>query len=57
MASLKNKKAESLAESNAAVGRKVGERSDFTRSQLDYIEKNFAAIVELAVQEVFNAPD
>ncbi len=40
---------------NAAVGRNVGERSDFTRPQLDEIEKNFAAIVERAVQEVFNA--
>jgi hypothetical protein len=42
-------------QANAAVGRNVGERSDFTRLQLDEIEKNFAAIVERAVQEVFNA--
>jgi hypothetical protein len=39
---------------NAAVGRKVGERSDFTRPQLDEIDKDFVAIVERAVQEVFN---
>jgi hypothetical protein len=42
---------------NAAVGGKIGERSNFTRLQLDYVEKNFAAIVEQAVQEVFNAPN
>jgi superfamily II DNA or RNA helicase len=40
---------------NSAAGRKTGERSDFTRPQLDEIEKNFAAIVEKAVQEVFSA--
>jgi hypothetical protein len=39
---------------NTAVGRRAGERSEFTRPQLDEIEKNFAAIVEKAVQEVFN---
>ncbi len=42
-------------QANAAVGRKVGERSDFTRLQLDQIEAEFAAIVGRAVQEVFNA--
>jgi len=42
-------------QADAAVGRKVGERSDFTRPQLDEIENDFAAIVERAVQEVFNA--
>jgi hypothetical protein len=42
-------------QANAAVGRKVGERSDFTRLQLDEIDSNFAAIVDRAVQEVFNA--
>jgi hypothetical protein len=40
---------------NAAVQRKVGERSDFTRLQLDEIDSKFAVIVERAVQEVFNA--
>jgi hypothetical protein len=42
-------------QADAAVGRKVGERSDFTRLQLDEIERNFDAIVERAVQDVFNA--
>jgi DNA-binding transcriptional MerR regulator len=42
-------------QANTAVGRKVGERSDFTQPQLDQIDKDFAAIVERAVQEVFNA--
>jgi hypothetical protein len=40
---------------NTAVGRKVGERSDFSRPQLEHIEKDFSAIVDRAVQEVFNA--
>ena len=40
---------------NTAVGRKAGERSDFSRPQLEQIEKDFAAIMERAVQEVFNA--
>jgi hypothetical protein len=39
---------------NAAVGRKEGERSEFTRQQLDQIDKDFAAIVAQAVQKVFN---
>ncbi len=43
-------------QADAAVGRRVGERSNFTRPQLDEIERNFAAIVEQAVQEVFDAP-
>ena len=38
---------------NTAVGRKAGERSDFSRPQLDQIENDFAEIVERAVQEVF----
>ena len=42
-------------EANAAVGRKVGERSEFTGPQLDEIEKTFASIVNRAVKEVFNA--
>jgi hypothetical protein len=40
---------------NTTVGREAGERSDFTRSQLDQINKDFAAIVEGAIQEVFSA--
>jgi hypothetical protein len=40
---------------NTAVGRKAGERSDFTRPQLDEIDKKFVALVEQAVQEVFNS--
>ena len=40
---------------NAAVGRKVRERSDFTRPQLDEIDRNFAAILDRAVKEVFSA--
>ena len=42
---------------NAAVGRKAGERKDFTRPQIDQIESDFGAIVERAVQGVFNAKD
>ena len=42
-------------QADAAVGRNLGERSDFTRPQLDEIEDKFAAIVDRAVQEVFNA--
>jgi superfamily II DNA or RNA helicase len=38
-----------------AVGRRLGERSDFTRPQLDQIDSDFAAIVDKAIQEVFNA--
>jgi hypothetical protein len=40
---------------NTTVGRKAGERSDFTQPQLDLIEKNFVAIVDLAVKEVLDA--
>lgn len=40
---------------NTTVGRKAGERSDFTQPQLDQIDTNFAAIVEQAVREVFDA--
>jgi superfamily II DNA or RNA helicase len=39
---------------NTAVGRKTGERSEFTRPQLDQIEKEFPAIVQHAIEEVFN---
>ena len=42
-------------QANTAVGRKVGERSEFTQPQFDQIDRDFAAIVERAVQEVFNA--
>jgi hypothetical protein len=38
---------------NAAVGRTIGERSEFSRQQLDQIDKDFAGIVEQAVKEVF----
>lgn len=41
-------------QANTAVGRKAGERSEFSKSQLEQIEADFAAIVEKAVQEVFN---
>jgi hypothetical protein len=40
---------------NTAVGRSGGERSDFTRPQLDEIDQNFATLVERAIQEVFSA--
>ena len=39
---------------NTAMGRKAGERSEFTRPQLDHIDRDFAAMVKRAVQEVFN---
>jgi len=42
-------------QANTAAGRNVGERSEFTQPQLDQIDSDFAAIVERAVQEVFNA--
>jgi len=38
---------------NTTVGRKSGERSDFTRPQLDQLEKDFDALVQQAVEEVF----
>jgi superfamily II DNA or RNA helicase len=37
-----------------AVGRKAGERHEFDKSDLDLIDKDFAAIVDRAVQEVFS---
>ena len=37
------------------VGRSIGERSEFSRAQLDEINANFDRFVEEAVQEVFNA--
>jgi superfamily II DNA or RNA helicase len=42
---------------NAVVGRKTGERHDFSRVELDQIDKGFSAIVERAIQEVFGAAD
>jgi len=39
---------------NTAVGRKTGERSDFTRQQLEQIDTDFSAILERAIQEVFS---
>jgi len=38
-----------------AVGRKSGQRSEYTQPQLDQIDAEFNAIVGRAVQEVFNA--
>jgi Type III restriction enzyme, res subunit len=40
---------------DTAVGRKTGERSDFTRPQLEEIDKNFVELVKRATEEVFNA--
>ncbi len=40
---------------NKTVGRTAGERSDFTQPQLDQIDRDFSAIVERAVREVFDA--
>jgi len=42
---------------NAAVGRRSGQRHDFSRAELDQIDQTFAAIVAAAVSEVFNATD
>ncbi|MGH6913782.1 MAG: DEAD/DEAH box helicase, partial [Geminicoccales bacterium] len=42
---------------NAAVGHQPGQRHEFTRPELDQIERDFTRIVERAVQEVFGAPD
>ena len=39
---------------NAAVGRRTGERGEFTRRELDRIEQDFPGIVERAEQEVFD---
>jgi helicase-like protein len=38
-----------------SVGRGTGERSEFTRPQLDEIQKNFDALVKQAIEAVFNA--
>lgn len=40
---------------NAAVGRSSKERHSFTQADLDQIDRDFPAILERAVQEVFNA--
>lgn len=40
---------------NAAMGRRSGERHEFSRDELDQIDRDFAGIVERAVQEVFGA--
>ncbi len=42
---------------NAAVNRKPGERSEFTRSDLDQIEQRFPSIGDHAISEVFGAAD
>jgi superfamily II DNA or RNA helicase len=39
---------------NESVGRQASERSEFTSSQLDEIEKTFATLVAKAVSEVFD---
>ncbi len=39
---------------NTAVGRKAGERSDLTQTQLDQIDGAFSTIVDEAVREVFD---
>lgn len=39
---------------NKTVGRKEGERSEFTKPQLDQIDKDFGSIVAKAVEEVFS---
>ena len=39
---------------NAAVGRKTKERDEFTRADLDRIDREFPGIVERAEQEVFD---
>ena len=38
---------------NVAVGRQTRERHEFTRPELDQIERDFAGIVDRAIQEVF----
>ncbi len=38
-----------------SVGRKLGERSEYTRAELDQIDKDYSSIVERALQEIFNA--
>jgi superfamily II DNA or RNA helicase len=40
---------------NALVGQPNGQRHDFSRTELDQIDQNFAALVAAAVSEVFNA--
>ena len=39
---------------NEAIGRKTGERHDFTRQELDAIDSRFGQLVQAAEQEVFN---
>lgn len=39
---------------NAVVGKKTGERHDFTRPELDTIEARFAELVQSAEKELFN---
>jgi DNA-binding transcriptional MerR regulator len=39
---------------NHAVGRRTGERHEFTRSELDTIQQRFQELVEAAVGEVFS---
>ncbi len=39
---------------NTTVGRNTGERSEFTRQQLDQIDRDFVTTVEKAIKEVFS---
>ena len=39
---------------NAAVGQKIGERSEFSAAQLDQVDSEFGDIVDRAIQEVFS---
>jgi superfamily II DNA or RNA helicase len=41
---------------NATVNRGTGQRTEFSRTELDQIDREFAAIVTRATQEVFDAP-
>jgi superfamily II DNA or RNA helicase len=41
---------------NATVSRGTGQRPDFSRTELDQIDREFAAIVLRATQELFDAP-
>ncbi len=40
---------------NAAVNRKTRERHDFSRAELDQVERDFPNIIERAIREVFGA--
>ena len=42
-------------QANKLVGRKSGERGEFTQAELDRIDADFAGIVERATKAVFDA--